>query len=324
MANYNQPLESFTDTPILTPNTPKDFMRRGDRNATLNNITTYIEQSLLDYQGKWYTSPRGSSYIRLPYARYLAVGDKISNNTKSSVYLIAEVVVPKNQIVEEGGLVRLNLQGALPPTDGDILALEEKNTINFQSSYSRLIQNTPVALWRDTVVYRVKRREPGTTGHRAFEPPSELKPRVREIKPDPDHPGSHIKILGQWFDNIIRFDCWSVLNNRADDLIEWFEDFMFKYTWVWKKNGVNEILYWMRAEDEESSQWRNDLAVRCVNYYFRTEKIVEIIEHDFRQISIYLESGLPYASGVYSPYSISEVLPSGYLEIQDQGSWVSN
>jgi len=315
MSNPGQPLESYTDRPILTPNTPRNFMRREDRNASLNDATTYIYQSLIDFQGKWYSSSRGPSYFAFPNARYLAVGDKIMNITTNATYLIAAVVTPQGQ----GGLVTLNAQGAVMPTGEDVLVLEERNTVNFQSSYSRLIQDVPVALWRDTVVYRVKRREPGTVSKHAFEPPVELRPRQREIRPDPIHPGYHDRIMGQWFDNIIQFDCWSVLNNRADDLIEWFEDFMSKYTWVWEKNGINKILYWMRNTDTESSEWRNDLAVRTVNYYFRTEKVFTIKEHDFRQISIYLELGLPYPSGVYNPGIQYEAQPSGYLGIQDQG-----
>ena len=327
MAKYNQPIESYTDRPILNPN--QNFwklMKKADRNASINLVTTYIYQSLLDFQAKWYPSSRGSNYIYMPNARYLAVGDKITNLTTNAVYLIAEVILPPSNPIPDGKLpgpfecsplVMLNLQGAVAPVEDNVLALEEKNTVNFQSSYSRIIQNVPCDQWRDTIVYRIKRREPGTVGHHAFEPPVELRPRVREQKPDKDHPGQHIQILGQWFDNIIQFDCWSVLNNRADDLIEWFEDFMFKYTWVWKKNGVNEILYWMRNTDTESSEWRNDLAVRTVSYYFRTEKIVQIKEYDFRQISLYLELGLPYASGVYNPVTQYSVQPSGYLEIQD-------
>ena len=324
MASPYKRLESYTDKPYVTPNTPHDFMRREDRNASLNDITTYIYQSLLDFQGKWYPSDRGTGYISMPNARYLAIGDKITNITKNVTYVISQVILPQGTVVvgSGGAVVGLNTMGSPLPVEDDILVLEDRNTVNFQSSYSRYLQQEPIAQWRDTIVYRVKRREPGTVGKHAFEPPVELKPRVRESKMDKDHPGSSVQVMGQWFDNIIQFDCWSVFNNRADDLIEWFEDFMFKYTWVWKKNGVNEILYWMRNEDTESSEWRNDLAVRNVNYYFRTEKIVTIKEHDFKQISIYLELGLPYPSGYYSngPVNIDpNPQPSGFIQVSDQG-----
>ena len=128
---------------------------------------------------------------------------------------------------------------------------------------------------------------------------------------DPDYPDHHVKITGQWFDNLIQFDCWSVTNNGADTLIVWFEDFLFRYTWVWKKNGVQEILYMNRGIDEELIKWRDDIVNRTLIYYFRTEKIVTIRTHDFTQIDLY--AGLATTTVVPS----GVVDPSGYTEIFD-------
>ena len=102
-------------------------------------------------------------------------------------------------------------------------------------------------------------------------------------------------------------------------MVDWFEDFMYKYTWVWKKNGVNEILYWMRNQDIEVSKWRNDIAVRSVTFYFRTEKIVTIKEYDFKQIDMYLGSSNALPSGFYGVIYGNMVLPSGYTEVLDKG-----
>ena len=93
---------------------------------------------------------------------------------------------------------------------------------------------------------------------------------------------------------------------------------MYKYVWVWKKNGVNEILYWMRTQDEEISKWRNDLAVRSVIYYFRTEKIVTVREHDLKQIDLYLELSNTVPSGFYGA-GYDEIAASGLTEVLDLG-----
>jgi hypothetical protein len=315
MANPNKKIESFTDDPYYILNPDRQQMRQSDRNASLNQITTYIYQSLLDYQGKWESTDRGQWVIALPNARYLSVGDKITNLSTNAVYKIAEVIEEANK----GGVVRLESVGVVAPVIGNFLALDEPNTVNFQSAYSRYYQDQPVEAWRDTVVYRVKRREPGTIGKHPFDPPSEIKPRIRETRVDPDHPGCHVVVMGQWFDNLIQFDVWSKYNNRSDELIEWFEDFMYKYTWVWKKNGVNEILYWMRTIDEESTKWRNDLAVRTVIYYFKTEKIITLKEYDLKQIDLYLELDNALPSGFIGVQYGNKALPSGYMDVMDEG-----
>jgi hypothetical protein len=257
----------------------------------------------------------------MPNARYLAVGDKIRNLTTNQVYVIAEVMNPAKYIPNpEGNIIRLDSTGVVKPKEEDLLILPEESLVNFQTSYSRYYQDRPLANWRDTIIYRIKRREPGTIGKHPFDPPTEIKPRLRESIIDPDHPNCHVSILGQWFDNLIQFDCWSKYNERSDELIDWFEDFMYKYVGVWKKNGVNEILYWMRNPDEEASKWRNDLAVRSVMYYFRTEKIVTVKEHDLRQIDLFFEVSNALPSGTYGVSG--GIIPSGYMEIMDRGFMV--
>jgi hypothetical protein len=313
MANPWKKLETYNETPYFLENPTRDSMRQSDRAISLSDITTYIYQSLIDFQGKWEDSDLSGWKIKMPNARYLAIGDKVYNRTTGNTYIIADVVDAKQKIV------RLNSTSVTRPVVGDVFELEEKNMINFESAYSRYYQDKPITDWRDTIIFRVKRREPGTIGKHPFDPPTEIKPRIRQYVTDPDHQDCHIMVLGQWFDNLIQFDCWSKYNNRADELIEWFEDFVYKYTWVWKKNGVNELLYWMRNIDEESTKFRNDLAVRTVIYYFKTEKIVTVREYDFKQIDLYLELENASPSGFYGVSFGNAALPSGHMEIMDRG-----
>jgi len=313
MADPGKKLESYSQEPYFLLNPSRGDMRQSDRNASLNDITSYIYQSLIDYQGKWESTDRGQWVIKMPNARYLAVGDKIRNKTTEQTYVIAEVADWRTKVI------RLNATSVTAPRLSDVLELEDRNLVNFVSAYSRYYQEKPEADWRDTIIFRVKRREPGTIGKHPFDPPSEIKPRVREYRVDPDHPDCHIAVMGQWFDNLFQFDCWSKFNRNVDELIEWFEDFMYKYTWVWKKNGVNEILYWMRTIDEEVSKWRNDLAVRTVLYYFKTEKIVTIKEYDLKQIDLYLELENVLPSGFYGVYWGNELPASGHMEVLDKG-----
>jgi hypothetical protein len=75
----------------------------------------------------------------------------------------------------------------------------------------------------------------------------------------------------------------------------------------------------MRTIDEEVVKFRNDLAVRSVLYYFKTEKIVTIREYDFKQIDLYLELENAYPSGFYGVEWGNVTPPSGYREVLDKG-----
>ena len=109
-----------------------------------------------------------------------------------------------------------------------------------------------------------------------------------------------ISVYGQWFDNIIQYDCWSIDNQEANALVAWFEDFMDLYTPVLKRNGVAEVLYWQRSQDTQVDKWRADIDNRTVQYFFRTEKLRVERSKNLRQINtrvtVALE-GTPYLIG---------------------------
>lgn len=310
MADLDKKLESYDASAYFLTNPERNDMRKADRNASLANITMYIHQSLIDFQGKWEESGRNSWIIRMPNARYLNSGNTIKNITTGERYTISTVINKDDKLIR--------LSGTVAPQLGDVLELTYENRVNFVSGYPKEYKDKPENEWVDTVTFTVKRRETGTIGRHPFDPPTEIKPRIREHLVDPDYPDCHIMVMGQWFDNLIQFDCWSKTNNRVDSLIDWFEDFMYKYTWVWKKNGVNEILYWMRMPDEERSKWRTDLSVRTVLYYFKTEKIVTVREHDFEQLDLYLEVSNVVPSGFYG-VGYTTLPPSGKTQILDDG-----
>jgi hypothetical protein len=306
MADLDDRLESFDELPI-TYNTADD-LRQADRAASLDDVTTYIYDSLIDYQGKWEKSDAHAWAFRFPYARYLAVNDQITNVTldPDEVYTIAEI------LDETTNTVRLS--GTTLPTTGDRLVLDDQNMVNFISAYP--LEHADPATWRDTITYKVLRREPGTIQAHPFDARKEIKPRIRQIIPDPDNPNHHMSVWAQWFDNVIRFEFWTTTANGGDSLVSWFEDFLYKYTWVWKKNGVQEILYWRRAIDDEVTKWRDDLNYRSLEYYFRTEKIVPVRTHDISQIDLYVglsSEVAPAASGIIPASGITEVMDGGLV-----------
>jgi hypothetical protein len=304
MAEKYKKLESYDDVQASVWYT-SDENRQADRTATLNDITTYIYQSLIDYQSKWETTRISSWVLKFPNARYFSVGDKVKNLNTREVYTIESIVDKRSHTVR--------LSGTTAPVSTHVLELEEENMIDFVSSFPQ--KQIEPEDWRDSITYKVTRREPGTIEAHPFDGRKEIKPRVRQIIKDPDYPDHHVQILGQWFDNIIQFDCWSVTNDGADSLIDWFEDFMFRYTWVWKKNGVQEILYMSRTIDEEVTKWRDDIVNRTLYYYFRTEKLIPIRETDFTQLDLRLELG----SSFYEVPVPSGIPASGITEISDGG-----
>lgn len=103
---------------------------------------------------------------------------------------------------------------------------------------------------------------------------------------DPDVPGCKIYTLGQWFDNEIRFRIYARTNKIANARALWFEDFIDNWTWLFKANGLQEILYLGRADDRITAPENKKISERTLSYYIRTEKIKNIREHVLRSLNV--------------------------------------
>lgn len=95
-----------------------------------------------------------------------------------------------------------------------------------------------------------------------------------------------VTVWGQWFDNLVQFDCWSTNNQEANALIYWLEDFMDLYTRVLKINGVQEVLYWQRLQDQTIERWRSDIDNRTIQFFFRTERLRVEKSRNFRSYNL--------------------------------------
>lgn len=100
-----------------------------------------------------------------------------------------------------------------------------------------------------------------------------------------------IEVYGQYFDNLVQFDCWSIDNAEANSLILWFEDFMQLHIPALKENGVDQILFWERMRDQTIERWRDDIDNRTVVYYFRTQTLKTRKIRNFRKYKFTIQVG---------------------------------
>ena len=152
--------------------------------------------------------------------------------------------------------------------------------------------HNPAGGFTDTITYQIIRREPASLKDKPFQSEKEIKPRVRDIRSTDD---GAVEILGQWYDNLVLFDCWTTSNAEADDLLQWLEDFLFKFTGYFKSIGIQEMLYfrsgrftWGTTEEEAMTRWRNPFKVRSLTYYVRSEKLWYINRYEIEEIIVTL------------------------------------
>lgn len=267
---------------------------RADRSASYEDAMILISILIKQYEYMFQTNASDNTLLLMPHLLSPPeAGAKLKNKTTGEIYTIKEVIL--NPITRAwDGLIRLNaIAGPNPLMAHRLEFVDHKKGVRFIEEYPQMLGNesqTSDGIIVDkgpmppTVVYSLVRKEPGSIGKSPFGPQKDYKKHVREQIKDPNVLGSTIEVRAQTFDNLVQFDCCTTDNISATRLAKWFEKFVNLYEGVLKKNGVQQILYWQRLKDAAVTKWRQDLVVRTVQYYFRTEEIEAVIRGDLRKI----------------------------------------
>jgi hypothetical protein len=145
---------------------------------------------------------------------------------------------------------------------------------------------------KKVITWGVVRKEPGTVSGPPFGGTQEVKPRHREyIAIFNDQTKNYVvgnttsglnteterfrlvKVKAQVFDNLVQYNIWSKSNYEAEIMMEWFEDFMDKYTGMFREAGIVQLLFNRRVRDETLFQMKNGYHARSGLYYVRTERV---------------------------------------------------
>lgn len=304
LAGYRERLKQ-TD-----PETGLPTRQKRDRGARCQNLFAMMKDRLEAYQGHFVkTGPYRGTF---QFARYLKLGDQITNKTTGDVYTI------KERHHDEDGVFsgEVTLSGGTDPAETDTLRLDAENLVVFEHAhkYSEVSSSEfdsasdrtdkPAPL-NDTIEYSRVRYEPGTVGKRPFDREKQAVPSVRESNLDDDvDPGLGYRVSGQWYDNLVQFDLYARTNERLDGslsptgvgdqgLLAWFQNFMELYKWVFLWNGVNKILEWQGREDEVVRRYKNEFAKRSLLYYVRTERICVARHRRIAQLDVFATVGAP-------------------------------
>lgn len=138
----------------------------------------------------------------------------------------------------------------------------------------------PVSYQSEVITLALRRREPATfsqeqpfsAGKRNY------KPILRESFLDPKEPGYIVLVFGLLFDNLVELTCWALTNKEANARAMWLEEVMLSYTWFFRYNGVNQILYFGRDQDTYLEKENQQIFGRPLLYYLRTEKLYTVRE----------------------------------------------
>jgi len=278
----------------------KPRQRRAE-GADLARALTYVGDSLDDNQGFFYQDRPDKYRLIFPYAWFVKVGDKVKNTTTDAEYTVQDILV-NGPPAPYGPGYEVVLSGGRKPAASDRLRLHPSNTIDYFHSYPKAnaepykfddqgtLKSTTRA-WNDTITFMVMRREPGSSSPNPFGDGKIYKPRYIESELDRLNPDTISANYFMLWESLVQFDCWAQTNERADRLLHWFEDFIFRYAPVWEFNGVIEILPWRVDQDRTTTRWRNDIVSRSVIYYFRTQTVYSARSRRLAAIEIAADVG---------------------------------
>lgn len=119
-------------------------------------------------------------------------------------------------------------------------------------------------------------------------PKDGFKPRIREAiteKGQDETDNRTGNVFAQTFECIIQFNIFASEYEYAEEIKEKFEENLFKYTYYFKKNGVQEIIFSEELEDENYKVFRENVSVRNIRYKVIIEKLYVQFLSEFEDIS---------------------------------------
>lgn len=120
-------------------------------------------------------------------------------------------------------------------------------------------------------------------------PKFEKKPVVREEFEEYDEVNKD-KILGttygQKFSCSVQFDIISSVYSEAEEVMNNFEELMFKYAGFFKRNGVAEIIFEKHETDSSYDNLRETHSVRSLIYYVEIEKLIVVFQDEIKEIEL--------------------------------------
>ena len=142
----------------------------------------------------------------------------------------------------------------------------------------------------ESIVFNLMDRVPGQFAQGAPMSRNHVnhRPIFRQKYVDPVNPGYNCIVNGYYYDNIIRFTAWARTNKAANSRASWFEDFMEDYSWWFKLQGLDRVLFWGRNKDIVTVVNDNPWYGRPIDYFVRTEKLRTFHEKTLEEILINL------------------------------------
>ena len=142
-----------------------------------------------------------------------------------------------------------------------------------------------VPQFKDTIVWRVTRKEPGSLSDKPFGPNKQWKPRIIErATVDPLDRDKLIDIYEADLDNIVEFTVISETNSQCDRISDWFYDQMVIFQWFFQKMGIPRVLFLKRTMDSRMDGLPTALNTRNLQYYVRTKRYYKIDNNRIEEI----------------------------------------
>lgn len=114
----------------------------------------------------------------------------------------------------------------------------------------------------------------------------EIKPKFRTKVKHPHRQGEYVDVLGQLFDLRVVFTINATTAEKADDLVDEFENFMIRYAGFFKLQGVSEIIFLEQLEDEVIANEKLQIHMRPLIFRIRLERLTIRFQNEMEQIEL--------------------------------------
>lgn len=138
-----------------------------------------------------------------------------------------------------------------------------------------------------TITFQLKEQKPGIVGNNELR---ELKPRLRGEYKQTNNVTKEVRIITEYAQRVdadIQFSIFGETNLEAIRLSESFMNFIYQYTGILQKEGIQNI--WFQSEEADDDSPRDSVYVRRINYRVTFEKVYPVVKDKIEDVKVKAE-----------------------------------
>lgn len=186
-------------------------------------------------------------------------------------------------------VVGRDIWGFIEDTKHLIEVIQEREAVHKKLVFTQELGSKRGYLDEEVITWEIVKRTPGTFDKSAPGTGIKMrKPILVGTEQDRANPQYAVLVLQQWYDNFVRFGCWSRDMDVVNVRLAWFENLMLENEWYYRMKGYRYRYEGLGEMDTQPNQTSHLYYGKPLIYWIRSVKTFKIYEKTLDSLKLEL------------------------------------